>query len=200
MCNASDIECIHLCAVNKNMNMKKIILCAAIFLSVSIFKNAQAQISFNVNIGSQPAWGPVGYDHVEYYYLPDIETYYYVPQQQFIYMSGGRWVFSSYLPSSHLNYDLDNSYKVVVNETKPYMHFDRDRVRYIHYIGNQGQVIIRNSNEPKYFVVKTHPNYKINDEHNYNKNNGNRNDRGRGNDRYNGKWKEKDKDKGKDHH
>jgi len=38
-------------------------------LSLAIFcvKNTDAQVhvSVNVNIGSQPQWGPVGYDHVD---------------------------------------------------------------------------------------------------------------------------------------
>jgi hypothetical protein len=46
-----------------------------------------AQVRVNINIGSQPVWGPVGYDHVDYYYLPDIETYYYVPTRQFVYFN-----------------------------------------------------------------------------------------------------------------
>ena len=32
--------------------------------------SAQVKVGFSVNIGTQPEWGPVGYDHVEYYYLP----------------------------------------------------------------------------------------------------------------------------------
>jgi hypothetical protein len=48
---------------------------------------ASAQVRVNINIGSQPVWGPVGYDHVDYYYLPDIETYYYVPTRQFVYFN-----------------------------------------------------------------------------------------------------------------
>ena len=50
--------------------MKKIILSAAIlFAFVATTKNSQAQVKVgvNINIGSQPAWGPVGYDYVDYY-------------------------------------------------------------------------------------------------------------------------------------
>jgi hypothetical protein len=35
-----------------------------------------AQISVNLNIGTAPNWGPVGYAEAEYYYLPDVEAYY----------------------------------------------------------------------------------------------------------------------------
>ena len=69
------------------------LLIAALFI-VAVFGTAQAQVNvgLHVNIGTQPIWGPTGYDHVEYYYLPDIEAYYYVPQARFYYQDGGRWV------------------------------------------------------------------------------------------------------------
>ena len=133
--------------------MKKILVCLVfITCATATFKKADAQIRFNlnVNIGSQPTWGPVGYDHVDYYYLPDIEAYYYVPRHQFIYMSGGRWVFSSSLPPQYRNYDLYSGYKVVMNEPRPYMHFDRDRDRYSRYRGNHSQANIQNSDDRKY--------------------------------------------------
>jgi hypothetical protein len=103
--------------------MKKIIICAAIFLSAGMFKEAGAQVRFNVNfnIGSQPVWGPVGYDYVEYYYLPDIESYYYVPTHQFVYLSGSRWVFGIVSPR-YRGYNLI-PYKVVVNRPNAYRNF-----------------------------------------------------------------------------
>ena len=59
--------------------MKTIILALiATFISLSFSQKASAQVKVgvNINIGSQPEWGPRGYDYVEYYYLPDIEMYY----------------------------------------------------------------------------------------------------------------------------
>lgn len=41
--------------------------------------NAQIRISINANIVSQPVWGPTGYDYARYYYLPDIDAYYSIP-------------------------------------------------------------------------------------------------------------------------
>ena len=133
--------------------MKKILVCLAfITCATTVFNKTEAQIRFNVhfNIGSQPIWGPAGYDHVDYYYLPDIETYYYVPTHQFIYQSGGRWMFSYNLPPQYRNYDLYSGYKVVMNEPRPYMHFDRDRDRYSQYRGDRSQVIIQNSDDRRY--------------------------------------------------
>ena len=56
------------------------------------FSSAQAQVSVNVNfnVEAQPEWGPDRMDNqVNYYYLPDIETYYYVPRHQFVYLNAG---------------------------------------------------------------------------------------------------------------
>jgi hypothetical protein len=63
----------HVIITNKD-NMKKIIITTAIFISLLSVKAANAQVSLNINIGSQPEWGPVGYDHADYYYMPDIDT------------------------------------------------------------------------------------------------------------------------------
>src|SRR6478735_10855999 len=100
--------------------MKQIFLIALLGMMGLIPFQSSAQVSVNVNIGSQPAWGPVGYDHVDYYYLPDIESYYYVPKRQFVYLSNNNWVFSTRLPSRYRHYDLYSGYKVVINSPSPY--------------------------------------------------------------------------------
>lgn len=132
-----------------------ITVCILTCTPVSIVK---AQVNVNVNIGAQPLWGPTGYDVVEYYYLPDVQMYYYVPSRQFVYLSGGNWLFASSLPARYRSYDLYSGYKVVINEPKPYLHFTTHKVKYGKYKGAKGkQVIIRDSKDPKYFVVKGHP-------------------------------------------
>ena len=161
--------------------MKKFFLILLVATGSIISKPATAQVSVNVNIGSQPTWGPTGYDYVEYYYLPDIETYYYVPKHQFVYLSDGRWIYSTSLPSRYRSYNLYSGYKVVINEPRPYLNYSTHRVTYAKYKGNNGrQVIIRNSNEPKYYVVKGHPKY-----------NGGNNGNGKGNGNSGGKGKGK---------
>lgn len=126
-----------------------------------ICKPAHTQVSVNINIGAQPVWGPVGYDYVDYYYMPDIEVYYYVPTHQFVYPTNGRWIFATSLPLRYRTYNIYSGYKVVINEPRPYLHFVTHKVKYAKYKGNNGrQVIIRNSNNPKYYVVKGHPKYK----------------------------------------
>ena len=54
--------------------MKHKFLVAMLLISAVAINTTQAQIKLSINIGSQPVWGPVGYHHVDYYYLPDIET------------------------------------------------------------------------------------------------------------------------------
>jgi len=160
--------------------MKKTILAIVVFFgAIACVKNSQAQVSvgLNINIGAQPVWGPVGYDYVEYYYMPDIDVYYYVPRRQYVYLSGGRWIFAMSLPTRYRSYDLYTGYKVVINEPRPYLHADVYRVRYAPYRGKRNeQVIIRNSDDPKYYVVKGHPKYNGHDNGNHNgwdKGNGN---------------------------
>ena len=120
--------------------------------------NAQVKVNLNVNLGQQPVWGPTGYDHADYYYLPDIDCYYDVNRSQFIYNSGNRWVYASRLPAQYRNYDLYNSYKVVVNEPKPYLHADVYRNQYRNNKQPHAkQMAIRDSREEKYYQVKGHP-------------------------------------------
>jgi hypothetical protein len=130
--------------------MKKIILAAALIIGCSMYKTADAQIkiSLGFNIGSQPDWGPVGYDHASYYYMPDVDAYYDVPNHQYVYFESNRWVHASVLPARY-NFDPYNSYKVVVNERNPWEHATTYRAKYATYKGKR-QTIIRDSRETKY--------------------------------------------------
>jgi hypothetical protein len=140
--------------------MKKICLLLTVVAGLFICTPASAQVRVNINIGSQPVWGPVGYDHVDYYYLPDIETYYYVPTRQFVYFNNGRWIYSSSLPYRYRNYDFNSGYKVVINQPGAYRNYSVHRAQYSRYRNYGGrQMIIRNSNDPRYYVVKGHPGY-----------------------------------------
>lgn len=137
--------------------MKKKILSLGMAISAFVFMGASAQVRVNINIESQPVWGPAGYDHVDYYYLPDIDIFYYVPNHQYVYVDHGRWKFSTVLPRRYAKFDFYTSYKVVVNEVKPYRRVSYYRNQYAKYKGRHDQEIIRNSHEQKYFVIKEHP-------------------------------------------
>ena len=123
--------------------MKKISLSVAFFSLFLIFSRVEAQpgVHVHVNVGLQPAWVPAGNGQVDYYYLPDIQAYYYVPQRQFIYQEDGRWVFAASLPYRWHSYNLYRGPKVVVRGPRPYL---RDHVyrenhgRYRNYPDHRG--------------------------------------------------------------
>ena len=134
--------------------MKKIIFTAAILISClsAQIVNAQVHVSLGVgvNINSQPEWGPVGYDHVDYYYIPDVDAYYDVPAHQYVYLSGGGWVHRAYLPARYRGYDMYHGYKVVVNEPRPWVRHGEFRTRYADYRGRRDQAFIRDSRDARY--------------------------------------------------
>ena len=107
------------------------LIAAGLFLFFSSL--TQAQVSINVNIGRPPAWGPAGYSNVDYYYLPDIETYYDIRSSQFIYRNAGIWVRSRDLPWQYRNYNLFNGYKAVLTDyhgSRPYLQFKNHKIKY----------------------------------------------------------------------
>lgn len=137
--------------------MKRLIFLIVLAIAGLSTNKAAAQVSINVNIGSQPLWGPTGYDHVDYYYLPEIESYYYVAERQFIYQSNGNWIFSGGVPPRYQGYDLYRGYKVVINSPQPYRYFSTHKVKYAKFKSNHSQGVIKYSKSPKYYVVKGHP-------------------------------------------
>ncbi len=137
--------------------MKRFMLIAAVVVSVLTAASAHAQVSVNVNIGTQPVWGPTGYDHVDYYYMPDIGAYYYVPKQQYVYREGNNWIFRKTLPPQYKNFDVYKSYKVVINEKKPWLRDEEYGRKYESYKNRHGQEVIRDSHDSRYFVNKSHP-------------------------------------------
>jgi hypothetical protein len=112
--------------------MKKLFIISAILGIVALTANqSNAQVSINVNIGAQPTWVPAGYRNVDYYYLPEVQSYYYVPQRQFVYLNGNRWTRSRYLPVRYRGYDLHHGRKIVMYGNSPYRNFRTHRVTYV---------------------------------------------------------------------
>ncbi|MFV8269944.1 hypothetical protein ACNQGP_08400 [Flavobacterium sp. GT2N3] len=130
--------------------IKLIAIGIILFASTTI----HAQISINLNIGTAPTWGPVGYAEAEYYYLPDVEAYYDVRATQFIYFGGGRWIRSRHLPYQYRNYDLYDGYKVVLNDyhgSRPYSNFKNHKVKYYRgYHGREQRNMGHNNNRRVY--------------------------------------------------
>lgn len=117
------------------MKTLKIFLAGLFLMTLS----SKAQVNVNVNIGA-PAWGPVGYTEVRYYYLPDIDMYYDIPTAMFIYFDGGGWVRTTYLPRRYRHYDLYGAYKVCLNDygPNPYIYYKQHKMKYYH--GYRGPV------------------------------------------------------------
>lgn len=116
--------------------------------------DAQVKVSLNINVGSQPEWGPSGYEHVDYYYLPDLDMYYNVPNRTYTYLQGNRWVTVNRVPSQYRNYDFYKGYKVVVNEANPWNRNTTYKTRYASYRGNSNQVNWRDYNKSRNVKVK----------------------------------------------
>jgi len=137
--------------------MKKLALCLLLAGGLAAQPaSAQIKVNLKVNIGSQPVWGPTGYDHAEYYYLPEYDVYYDIPRRRYIYWEGGRQVFAPSLPPRY-HADLYHTYKVVLNEREPYRHHDQHIRQYAPYRTHREQAVIRDSHERKYWEVKDHP-------------------------------------------
>ena len=152
--------------------LKLIVIVIALFLT----NNIQAQVSVNINIGSAPQWGPVGYSGVRYYYLPDVEAYYDVNTSMFIYFGGGKWIHRKNLPYRYRNYDLYNGYKVVLTDYRgnaPYAFYKQHKVKYAKgYRGHPQKSIGMKPGKGNYNPnVKSKGNSKSNANGNSNKNN-----------------------------
>lgn len=139
--------------------MKKIFLAFALFAgtAATFTTTSQAQVSISFNIGRQPLWGPTGYNNVQYYYLPDVDAYYSVDRQQFVYNERGQWVFRSSLPARYRNFDLYSGYKVVINERDPWLRNNTYARQYRSYRGRRGQAVIRDSRDNRYYEIANHP-------------------------------------------
>ena len=151
--------CLGTVRVSKYHFMKKMILVLAVLAFTATLEKTTAQIRLNINIGAQPDWGPSGYDYVEYYYMPDMDVYYYVPKRQFVYLNGSRWVFVNTLPARYRSYNLYNSYKVVINEPRPYLNHAVYKAKYAGYKGSNGKQSLNKGNS-KYNSYKGRGNSK----------------------------------------
>lgn len=131
--------------------MKRMMIALSLFFVMEMANLVSAQnINININLDKQPAWGPVGYDYVEYYYVPDLNIYYDVINSLFYYYSRGSWVSGQYLPSDYRKYDFYNLYKVVINERQPWLQNKAHKKAYSHYKGDKTQEPIRYSSNSRY--------------------------------------------------
>lgn len=131
--------------------MKKLIALAILGFAAMFATPVKAQVSVNINIGAQPDWGPRGYDYVNYYYLPEVESYYYVPTRKFIYLDRGRWIHARTLPHRYRGYNLHGGRKVVINDNRPYLNHKHYRTRYAsnNYYAKPNRVVYRDYKHSK---------------------------------------------------
>ncbi len=135
--------------------MKKLLLLTILLSGGMMYQSAIAQKKVNVqiNVNSQPDWGPAGYNYAEYYYLPDADMYYNIASHDYIYQERGRWVNVRVLPPHLRNVDLYRSYKVVVNDRNPWLRNNYYKRQYVVNRGRPTQVNWRDSRKTSKKVV-----------------------------------------------
>lgn len=95
---------------------------------------SQAQVSVNINFGTPPVWAPADRVEVQYYYLPEVDAYYDVPAERFIYISNGGWVRSERLPARYSGYNLRGGRIVYLTDYRgnsPYVYHKKHKVKYV---------------------------------------------------------------------
>jgi hypothetical protein len=115
--------------------MKKYFFFYGLFLSTCIHLHAQVNVSF-----SAPAWGPKVTTE-EYYYLPDVNSYYDIRKSQYIYVDKGAWIRAKSLPPRFQNYNPKTGHVVIINDyhgQSPYIHYKKHKVKYFGN-GNNGR-------------------------------------------------------------
>ena len=111
--------------------MKKIIL---VVFGLMFFTASQAQVSVNLNFGTPPVWAPAERVETQYYYLPEIDSYYDLPAQRFIYLRNGRWIRSEKLPTRYSNYNLRGGKVIHLTDYRgnaPYKYHKSHKIKYV---------------------------------------------------------------------
>jgi hypothetical protein len=127
--------------------MKKRILPLAfttiLLMGSFIIASAQVRLNVNVNIGPRPAWGLPGNPAGNFYYFPEIDCYYNIPQQRFVYLDRGRWVYVRDLPRAYRGFDLYRGQKVIITDNDPFSRAQFYRERYgRNYVAYRPPVVI----------------------------------------------------------
>lgn len=117
------------------MKTLKLITAGIILFAVS---TSQAQVSINVNLGApavvvRPTWVPQNHVNVDFYYLPEIQSYYDVNASMYVYLNNGNWCRTRYVPVQYRNYDLHHAHRVALrgyHGSRPYTYYNNHNVRY----------------------------------------------------------------------
>ncbi|RVT74912.1 hypothetical protein EOD40_12120 [Flavobacterium sufflavum] len=117
------------------MKTLKLIATGIILFAAS---TSQAQVSINVNIGTpavvvRPAWVPQNHVNVDFYYIPEIESYYDVSAGLYVYLDNGNWCRTRYVPVRYRGCDLNNARRIELrgyHGSRPYTYYNNHNVRY----------------------------------------------------------------------
>jgi hypothetical protein len=107
--------------------LKKTALLFSTLLFVSLFSACDMYSYITPSTSTSydnPSWAPPYYQGVRYYYIPDIECYYDLSTQEFVYLDNGEWSYSQNLPSIYDGFDLGNCFTVALDYSvyQPWMH------------------------------------------------------------------------------
>lgn len=139
------------------MKISKILL-QVLFLVV-FTTSLKAQVKVDINLGTPPSWGPA-VSTEQYYFLPDIETYYDIRNSEYLYRNHGQWVRSRNVPKRYGNYNFNTGQVIVLKDYKgrsPYINFKNHKIKYInkkndyksHNDNNKGNVVYRDAGKNK---------------------------------------------------
>ncbi len=123
------------------MTKLKLFIFSAMILA---FNFSHSQIDVNVNIGTPPVWGPVVTTQ-EYYFLPDINSYYDIRQSQFIYLNNGVWIRNKSLPKRFKTYNLNGGNVVIIDDYRgrsPYSKYKSHKLKYFKGNNKANNIIV----------------------------------------------------------
>jgi len=138
--------------------MKRLVYLSVFILGLFLANPGHAQVSIHINIGSQPAWGPAGFDYARYYYLPALDMYYDVINQRYVYWDGYYWASRASLPVAYNNVNLYSLYKVVLNDANPWNYHAIHHIKYAPYANHYNQLNIRDYRYANTYVSKREKN------------------------------------------
>ncbi|MGO3267911.1 MAG: hypothetical protein ACTIK3_14595 [Sphingobacteriaceae bacterium] len=131
--------------------MKKVCYASFVLLGLAFAQPIHAQVSVNVNVGLQPSWGPTGYEYARYYYMPELDIYYDISNRSYTYYDGRRWASHRTLPKRYRKHNLHRTYKVVINDARPWKNHKRYHKKYRGYSKNYKQISRRDGRSNKKF-------------------------------------------------
>ncbi|MDP9954924.1 hypothetical protein J2X97_000561 [Epilithonimonas hungarica] len=135
--------------------MKRLMLLVLMIITIFSTGFVKSQVNVNININSQPDWGPRGYNYVESYYLPEYDIYYNVPHRRYYYFSGNRWLHSTALPVRYRHINLYQTHKVVLVDRYPFKRHKVHYKQYARYRGDHGNhLVVRNYKHKPHNIVK----------------------------------------------